>query len=307
MAWHLGYPLSQTLFTSLYLEGIVMPPPQNIDDAHFTRVPGDSCHGNPMLEVLRAYCLGLLKACWYVNERIKFEHYYEVSNSIHGSFCRFAKPRQEEDFVTNTYHRSLLDNIPIEEIRDKIQEARQLVNEMKNSLDPKLAEALDFRLEFRFAFLRAIELSELRSNPESLKTPWIHMKAILGRLKESHGQGIPVEECFSAKLQRRLASTMPPRPIVKLDFDEAHRHFLRLAVDGIEVADVLRYTDSQSLLVCSGTTTIHGSGYADIVAELHPVLPGKEATTIGLHSNSSAELCFQRHGSSRLIEHPPSF
>lgn len=80
MAWHLGYPLSQTLFTSVYLEGIVMPLPHTIEDAYFTRASNDYCHSNPMLKVLRAYCLGLLKACCYVNERIKFEHYYEVSD-----------------------------------------------------------------------------------------------------------------------------------------------------------------------------------------------------------------------------------
>lgn len=91
MAWHLGYPLSQTLFTSLYLEGIAMPPPQNIDDAYFTRVRDDFCHSDPMLRVLRAYCLGLLKACWYVNERIKFEHYYEVSRRALGNVYLFTK------------------------------------------------------------------------------------------------------------------------------------------------------------------------------------------------------------------------
>lgn len=81
MAWHLGYPLSQTLFTSVYLEGIVMPLPLKTEDAYFTRAHDDLCHRDPMLKILRAYCLGLLKACFYVNERIKFEHYYEVSNS----------------------------------------------------------------------------------------------------------------------------------------------------------------------------------------------------------------------------------
>lgn len=79
MAWHLGYPLSQTLFTSVYLESLVMPPPDKIDDAHFTRVEDDFAHKDRMLHILRAYCLGLLKASWYVNERIKFEHYYEAS------------------------------------------------------------------------------------------------------------------------------------------------------------------------------------------------------------------------------------
>lgn len=78
MAWHLGYPLSQTLFTSVYLEGIVMPLPRTVEDAYFTRAHDDLCYSDPMLKVLRAYCLGLLKACYYVNERIKFEHYYEV-------------------------------------------------------------------------------------------------------------------------------------------------------------------------------------------------------------------------------------
>lgn len=121
---------------------------------------------------------------------------------------------------------------------------------MRRDVDAEVAQALDFRLELRLAFLRAIELSELRSNPESLKTPWIQMKAILEPIIKSHSLGIPVPECFSAKLQRRLASTMPPRPIVQLSFDEAGSHFKRLAVDGIEVADVLNYSDSQSLLVC---------------------------------------------------------
>lgn len=78
MAWHLGYPLSQTLFTSVYLEGLMMPAPETISDAYFTRNSDDLSHNDPMLLILRAYCLGLLKACWYVNERIKFEHYYEV-------------------------------------------------------------------------------------------------------------------------------------------------------------------------------------------------------------------------------------
>lgn len=57
----------------------MMPQPVVIQEAHFTRNAEDFVHKDPMLSVLRAYCLGLLKACWYVNERIKFEHYYEVS------------------------------------------------------------------------------------------------------------------------------------------------------------------------------------------------------------------------------------
>lgn len=80
MAWHLGYPLSQTLFTSVYAEALLMPTPFSVGEARFVRnAPNDSPSRSSMLEILRAYCLGLLKACGYVNERIRSEHYYEVS------------------------------------------------------------------------------------------------------------------------------------------------------------------------------------------------------------------------------------
>lgn len=78
MAWHLGYPLSQTLLTNVYVDSILMPVPADISEADFIRRRPLKEAMPPMHAVLRAYCLGLLKTCWYVVERIKFEHYYEV-------------------------------------------------------------------------------------------------------------------------------------------------------------------------------------------------------------------------------------
>ena len=83
MAWNLGNPLSQTLFTNVYIEALLMPFPQTIDEAHFVRgSKGALAHcemdKDPVAAILRAYCLGMLKSCHFVNERIKSEHYYEV-------------------------------------------------------------------------------------------------------------------------------------------------------------------------------------------------------------------------------------
>ena len=78
MAWHLGYPLSQTLFTSVYVEKILMPPPHTIQDANFIRSADPTSPIPATLVILRAYCLGMLKACGHVNDRIKNEVYYEV-------------------------------------------------------------------------------------------------------------------------------------------------------------------------------------------------------------------------------------
>lgn len=74
MAWHMGYPLSQTLFTSVYIESLLVPSPKKMEDADFVR----NKERPPMLSVLRAYCLGLLKACGFVNDSIRSEHFYEV-------------------------------------------------------------------------------------------------------------------------------------------------------------------------------------------------------------------------------------
>lgn len=81
MAWHLGYPLSQTLFTSVYIEEILMPEPECLEDADFIKNGPPGYQRPPLLGILRAYCIGLLKTCGYVVERIKTESYYEVSTS----------------------------------------------------------------------------------------------------------------------------------------------------------------------------------------------------------------------------------
>ncbi len=55
-----------------------MPDPASIGEAQFVRSSSSESRTEPMLQILRAYCLGMLKGCSYVNERIQMEHYYEV-------------------------------------------------------------------------------------------------------------------------------------------------------------------------------------------------------------------------------------
>lgn len=79
MAWHKGHPLSQSLFTSSYIERLLSPEPKILQEACFLR-DGRAAHENLLLHmVLRAYCLALLKSCDFVLETICKAHYYEVS------------------------------------------------------------------------------------------------------------------------------------------------------------------------------------------------------------------------------------
>ncbi|XDG02792.1 hypothetical protein ABKA04_002407 [Annulohypoxylon sp. FPYF3050] len=232
MAWHLGYPLSQTLFTSVYIESLMKPRPTNIDEAEFIRDSQSREKQPKFLFVLRAYCVGLLKACCFVNELVKEELYYE-----------------EEDFVTNTYDRNLLFDIPLASINSLLLKARSDLRLISNEVPKEVSAALELRLELRIAFLRAIDLASLRrNNPDSLKMPWTQMSGLIEHIKRQHELGKPVPEAFSTKLQRRLASTMPPRPMVQPSFEESYGHFKRLFQDGVDIMDVLKYTEPQSLL-----------------------------------------------------------
>ena len=83
----------------------------------------------------------------------------------------------------------------------------------------------------------------------SLSLPWSQMQAVWKPINKSRHLSTPVPEAFSTKIQRRLASTVPPRPIVQPSFEETDEHFQRLFRDAIDVLEVLNYADSQSLLV----------------------------------------------------------
>ncbi|KFA77112.1 hypothetical protein S40288_05297, partial [Stachybotrys chartarum IBT 40288] len=230
MSWHLGYPLSQTLFTSVHVEALLMPPPKDLDEARFFRGSEADARSTPMLQVFRAYCLGMLKACGYVNDRIRYEHYYE-----------------EEDFVTNTYNRTLLTHIPPKSIQETMLAAEEILYSQKGSEKDDVLDAIMLRLQLRRIFLDAAQCSQHMKNPDAARAPWKDALAILPQIKSTHSLAKPVDEAFSAKLQMKLASTMPPRPIVELSFSDAFGHLDRLFRDGLEVVDVIEYTDSQCL------------------------------------------------------------
>ncbi|KAF2836886.1 Mak10-domain-containing protein [Patellaria atrata CBS 101060] len=206
MAWHEGYPLSQTLLTSLYIERLLWPSPKTLDDARFIRFDGRGASGlaqSLLHTVLRAFCLGLVKSCDLVIQRIVTREYFE-----------------EEDFCTMTYHRDLLSGFPEEEVDTVLAQALQWLSDstLPESLSDDMISAIRVRLDFRKKFLEAITPSKPASSTQDL---WAAMIDQLKHFNESHSLGKPVPEAFSHRIQRRLASTVPPRPIVDFTFEEA--------------------------------------------------------------------------------------
>jgi hypothetical protein len=74
----MGYPLSQTLFTSLHINSLLWPEPKTLADSRFTTEQERSAR-DPLLQLaFRSYCLALIKACDLVRDTVTGQHFYEV-------------------------------------------------------------------------------------------------------------------------------------------------------------------------------------------------------------------------------------
>ncbi|KZZ87759.1 Mak10 subunit, NatC N(alpha)-terminal acetyltransferase [Ascosphaera apis ARSEF 7405] len=250
-AWHMGHSIAQTIFTSIYIDRILWPVPRTLESARFDRpVKGrhtgypsvadlninnsNSSTGSQLVSlVLRAYCLSLLKACDRVHNRITLEYFFE-----------------EEDFVSQLFNRKLLSDIHTAEIIALLDEALSWLERQKPSdegLRQPLIDALTSRLLFRRNFLIALDedLNVLKSRDTScFEESRQHLDEILRSVSDEKKRETiskPVPESFSTKFQRRLASTVPPKPIVDTISMETAVCFLKqLCTDAIDVVELVR-------------------------------------------------------------------
>ncbi|KAA8573598.1 hypothetical protein EYC84_005181 [Monilinia fructicola] len=128
---------------------------------------------------------------------------------------------EEEDFATHTFHRNLLEGIDHEEVLSFLEESRNLVLQTQD-LPDDMKEALTARLIFRHKFFEDSRSSRFKI--------------------------FRCENVLAVKLQRKLASTVPPRPIVELSQQSAYEHLERMCKDGEVAVDILDYADSHSLM-----------------------------------------------------------
>jgi hypothetical protein len=150
--------------------------------------------------------------------------------------------------VTHTFNRSLLENIDHESILKLLEETQELLSvSLEMGFDVK--HALGCRLHFRARFLKIVEMAESRTST-NIKDLWNDLLATLPDIKSSTRLGKAVPSSFSVKIQRKLASTVPPRPIVQVSQEAAFDHLERLCRDASVVVEVLKYYDSHSLMVC---------------------------------------------------------
>ncbi|KAK5043579.1 hypothetical protein LTR84_011386 [Exophiala bonariae] len=230
VAWHQGYPLSQTLFTSVHLERLLWPEPKKLSDACFHRdALGGMSDGSIITAVLEPFCLALIKCCDLVLTMVSGHHYYE-----------------EEDFATQVFNRPLLSISSPQDVLLRLEDARYQLPKLR--LDPPLRDALKARLDVRHFFLSMLQSCENGTPPEVKSSE--EVISLIDCIQNSSSLGTAFStEAFTLKLQRRFASSVPPRPMVVTPKDESFRFFKQLVTDATRSFEVLSITCSVDLLV----------------------------------------------------------
>jgi hypothetical protein len=129
-----------------------------------------------------------------------------------------------------------------------VDEAIAWLEQPNDDMSLEIRNALLDRLIFRREFLSALDLEldvvERRST--------LHLRSCIHQIQsidKSSKLGKPVDDAFSVKIQRRLASTVPPRPMVKIDFGDAMKHMARFFQDLVDVQSILDYSGTYNLRV----------------------------------------------------------
>lgn len=224
ITWQDGYPLSQTIFTSLHIHHILSPTPP-VDYSFYPNGerPKKLKDRQAMIhQALRVYCMGLIKCCHAALQLIQSQNFYE-----------------EEDFVTHLFGRELLPKFGAMEALEELHATRIEYGEEFSNDDVHLA--IKSHLEFRYKLLELLAGLQAPEGTDD-RTEWPQLLELLDRINSYHKLATPCPTAFSEKVQRQLATSTPPRPMLQISWDLAISKWKTLCLDMIAAQ---HYTSSE--------------------------------------------------------------
>ena len=217
IAWLDGYPLSQTVFTSLHIDRLLNPIFEDQYTSAFKtgqRPAGVTKELDTVHMALLAYCVGLIKCCDEALNLIQSQNFYE-----------------EEDFVTHLFGRELLPKVSSVEALDELIWAQTQFEDGFEDTDVR--EAIMCQLDFRKTYLRLLSGQSDSLGDPDVEVDWFDFRHDLERVKSYHKFSSPYPTAFSEKVQRQLATSTPPRPMLQISWDLACSKWKSLCEDVI--------------------------------------------------------------------------
>lgn len=161
--------------------------------------------------------------------------------------------------MTQTYGIPLLEHVETVDILDLLDSALVWLDAKKEELAPKVFEALKNRVSLRRSVLLGLskEVGAYYNEPEKggHSYTWVKSRELVELVQKTHEVGQPVAEAWSTSVQRKLASQVPPRPIVDIPFEQAMTMLKQLCDEMIDIPRILKFETANNMMVCSWSTT----------------------------------------------------
>lgn len=174
-----------------------------------------------------------------------------------------------------------------------LDQATSWVDDHAETMATSTREAIQNRLLFRRQFLEAL-CYDVGFLDTGSTDKFGLCASTLPLLAESSSLGQAVEEACSLKIQRKLASTVPPRPMVKISFDNAISHLRRLCQDAVDLQGTLCYRGAHNLRVRrppGDSTILFGNSR---LTDFYPRWPSGRWRPENLHHCCIFEPCFRQ-------------
>ena len=146
------------------------------------------------------------------------------------------------------YHRKLLDDFELADIATKIDDAMRYVAKEMESIDVIIRDALLNRLQLRRKLLSAVQPDG--GFEQQRARLWEECLELLPTISQTNKLGVTLDNSFGIKIQRKLASSVPPRPIVKISFDNALALLKGICQNGRDAYRVFDSRTATGLMVC---------------------------------------------------------
>jgi N-alpha-acetyltransferase 35, NatC auxiliary subunit len=156
---------------------------------------------------------------------------------------------QEEDLATQTFNRDLLKSFTADEILIVMRQTRRNLQEAPDTPGhSELLHRLDFRIDL---------LETFRANATGLFSSSRNdrLLSLLTHISKSVDSGKPVPSAFSIKIQRQLASSVPPRPMIVCPLPTSLDFTRRLLKDIAAAFEIPTVTSASDLYTAFWTFT----------------------------------------------------
>lgn len=151
---------------------------------------------------------------------------------------------QEEDLTSHNFNRELLHGFSTSDVEGIIDEGLSWLEnaDMQTSHLIALRQRLESRRQFLILLKTASDPARLRQCDSG------KCLALLDEIKKSTNLGAPVPEAFSLKIQRTLASSVPPRPMIRINSYECFHFMTQTLVNLSRVYELLTLDHPGQLL-----------------------------------------------------------